>query len=106
MGVKSAVPDEEDKEDEEEVDDDEESLLFSIKTLCLAKFPVDCDKDDGFEVEEPDDITDDPNPSPDEVLEVDIDGEETLIFGSEMQFNSLRSVFSVKLLIHGDLLVI
>ena len=92
-GVKSAVPDDEEKDDEEEVDDDEESLLPSIKTVCFAKFPVDWDNDEGFDVEEPDDNTDEPNPSPDDVLEVDIDGEDTLIFGSEQFLYESRNLF-------------
>ena len=89
------MPDEEENDDEDEVDDDEDSLLPSIKTLCFKKFPVDWDNDEGFDVEEPDDITDEPNPSPDDVLEVDIDGGDTLIFGSEAIFDSLRSLSSV-----------
>ena len=105
--MKSAVPDEEDKDDEEEVDDEEEeSLRPSIRTLCFAKFPVDWDNDEGFEVDDPDDITDDPSPSAEDALEVDIDGEEILIFGSEQELPSLRSASSGKLLIQVDLFVI
>ena len=93
-GVKLAVPDDEDNDEDDEVEDEEESLRPSTKTLCFAKCPVDWDNDDGLEVEEPDDITDEPNPSPEDVLEVDIDGEDILIFVWAALFPSVCSFSS------------
>ena len=105
-GVKLAVPEDDDKDEEDEVEDEEESLRPSTKTLCFTKFPVDWDIDDGLEVEEPEDITDDPNPSPEDVFEVDIDGEDILILDSPVLFSSPTSFSSPKFCIQEALLLI
>ena len=104
--MKSAIPEDEEIEEADEVEDDDDSLRPSIKVLCLAKFPVDWDSEDGLD-ELDEDITDDePNPSAEEVFDVDIDGDEIVI----LEFSGTPfscppfSGASEKVLIHGDLL--
>lgn len=104
-GVKSAVPEDEDKDEEDEVEEEEESLRPSTKTLCFEKFPVDWDNDDGLDADDPDDITDEPNPSPEDVLDVDIDGDDILIPDSAEPFSSASPFSSTQLCIQGDLLL-
>ena len=104
--MKSAIPEDEEIEEADEVEDDDDSLLPSIKVLCLAKFPVDWDSEDGLD-ELDDDITDDdPNPSAEEVFDVDIDGDEIVILefcGTPFSCPPFSGA-SEKVLIHGDLL--
>ena len=105
--MKSAIPEDEEIEEADEVEDDDDSLRPSIKVLCLAKFPVDWDSEDGLDELDEDITDDDPNPSAEEVFDVDIDGDEIVI----LEFSGTPfscppfSGASEKVLIHGDLLV-
>ena len=104
--MKSAIPEDEEIEEADEVEDDDDSLRPSIKVLCLAKFPVDWDSEDGLDELDEDITDDDPNPSADEVFDVDIDGDEIVILELSGPFSGAPfSGASEKVLIHGDLLV-